>query len=44
MEADLLEEVDVPSIQELFVYYDGLYFGNSLGSSVVDWSPRKMTR
>lgn len=41
---DFDEEIDVPTIQELFVYYDGLYFGNSLGTSVVEWSPRKMTR
>ena len=44
MESDFQEEVDVPTIQELFVYYNSLYFGNLLGSSVVEWSPRKMTR
>lgn len=41
---DLHEDLDLPSIQELFVYYDSLYFGSSLGTCVVEWSPQKMTR
>lgn len=44
MYEELQEDVDIPSLQELFVYYDALYFGNTLGACTVEWSPQKMTR
>lgn len=41
---DLHEDLELPTIQELFVYYDGVYFDNTLGACTVEWSPQKMTR
>lgn len=33
-----------PNLQELFVYYNALYFENLLGACVVQWSSERMTR
>jgi hypothetical protein len=44
MPQDDLEDIDCPSIAELFVFYNPLYFDNLLGNCVVEWSPKKMTR
>lgn len=41
---DLHEDLELPTIQELFVYYDGMYFDNTLGACTVEWSPQRMTR
>lgn len=41
---DFLEDYNVPSIHEMFVYYDKLYFGSQLGACTVEWSPKRMTR
>ena len=42
--AELAEDVQTPSIHEMFVYYDRLYFNSELGSCTVEWSPKRMTR
>jgi len=41
---EVLEDINCPSIHELFVYYDPLYFEGLLGNCTVEWSPKKMTR
>lgn len=41
---DVHEDLELPTIQELFVYYDGMYFDSTLGACTVEWSPQKMTR
>lgn len=37
------EEELVGDVRELFVYYNRIYFGNALGSVVVNWSSKRMT-